>query len=349
MQISLRRLQLRQYFSQRLSSAVVLLGVTACSGSYPQSTLNPASDFGVSIDNLFTGIFWWAVFVFVVVEGLLIITIVRFRARPGRPKPKFIHGHTALEIGWTLAPAVILVFIAVPTIQTIFRHDGTAPDDALQVEVVGHQWWWEFKYPEYGIVTATELHVPRGRPVALTMTSADVIHSFWIPRLGGKRDVILNRVTRLAFTPDSVGVFMGQCAEFCGESHANMRATVVVDDAADFAAWIASQQTPPTPVDSLSPLAQRGAGVFTERREPASNSCIACHAIDGVSFGVLGPNLTHLDSRARIAGGIIENNAMGLRRWLSDPPGAKPGSLMPNVSLTEAEIDALVAYLQSLQ
>jgi len=137
MQISLRRLQLRQYFSQRLLSAVVLLGVTACSGSYPQSTLNPASDFGVSIDNLFTGIFWWAVFVFVVVEGLLIITIVRFRARPGRPKPKFIHGHTALEIGWTLAPAVILVFIAVPTIQTIFRHDGTAPDDALQVEVVG--------------------------------------------------------------------------------------------------------------------------------------------------------------------------------------------------------------------
>ena len=142
-----------------------MLGVTACSGSYPQSTLNPASDFGVSIDNLFTGIFWWAVFVFVVVEGLLIITIVRFRARPGRPKPKFIHGHTALEIGWTLAPAVILVFIAVPTIQTIFRHDGTAPDDALQVEVVGHQWWWEFKYPEYGIVTATELHVARGRPV----------------------------------------------------------------------------------------------------------------------------------------------------------------------------------------
>lgn len=330
------------------SGALAGLAGAACSGPYPQSTLDPVSEFGAAIDNLFVGIFWWAVVVFVVVEGLLLFTIIKFRAQPGRPKPKFIHGHTLLEITWTLAPAVILVLIAVPTIRTIFEHDGSAPDNALVVEVVGHQWWWEYRYPEYGIVTATEMHIPRGRPIALEMTSADVIHSFWIPRLGGKRDVLMGRVSRLAFTADSTGRFLGQCAEFCGESHANMRTTVVVEELAEFEAWVAGQTTTPSPIDSLSPLERRGAEEFTRVRDPASNSCMVCHAVAGVSFGVLGPNLTHLASRRTIAGGILESGEEGLRRWLRDPPGAKPGSLMPRIDLTEEEIDALVAYLRAL-
>ena len=199
------------------------LGALGCAGEFPQSTLHPASDFAGQLDALFRGIFWWALGVFVVVEGLLLYAIIRFRRREGGPEPRQLHGHTALEIGWTIAPAIILVFIAVPTIRTIFASTGEAPPGALRVEVIWHQWWWEFRYPELGITTANELHLPVGRPVALEMTTADVIHSFWLPRLAGKRDVIAGRVNRLAFTPDSTGIFLGQCAEYCGESHANMR------------------------------------------------------------------------------------------------------------------------------
>ncbi|MFQ5550736.1 MAG: cytochrome c oxidase subunit II [Gemmatimonadales bacterium] len=336
----------------RLTYVVILLislGLAGCSGEFPQTVFEPTSDFGRSVDTLFRNIIWWALFVFVVVEGVLLYTIVRFRAKPGAPAPKHIHGHTALEIAWTLAPAFILVFIAVPTIRTIFEFDGTPAPGALEIEVIGHQWWWEYRYPEYGITTASEMHLPQGRPIALKMTSADVIHAFWVPRLGGKRDVIMGHTTRLAFTVDSTGVYMGQCAEFCGESHANMRLSVSVDSLDDFAAWVAGQQAPPVTLDTSDQLLARGAAAFQQVRDPASNSCVACHTISGISFGVLGPNLTHLASRNSLAGGILPNDADGLRRWLADPSAEKPGSLMPNIDLTSGEIDALVAYLQSLR
>ncbi len=328
--------------------------LSGCSGPFPQSTLHPTSGLSSDLAELYGTIFWWAVFVFVVVEALLLYTVFRYRARPGRAgEPKHIHGHTALEIAWTLAPVVILVFIAVPTVQTIFKVDGTPEPGAIEIEVTGHQWWWEYNYPQYGIVTANELHIPVGRPVALVMTSADVIHSFWAPRLAGKRDLIPGRITRLAFTPDSVGVYMGQCAEFCGESHANMRLRVFVDPPADFEAWVAREQTRPPPVDSLAGLARRGAEEFTRIREPATHSCIICHTIEGVSGGLNGPNLTHVGSRTTIAGGILPNTPEGLRRWLRSPVGEKPGDLpgrsMPTIDLTEEEIDALVAYLRSLR
>jgi cytochrome c oxidase subunit 2 len=199
-----------------------------------------------------------------------------------------------------------------------------------------------------GIVTANELHVPQGRTVALAMTSADVIHSFWAPRLGGKRDVMPGRTTRIAFRADSVGDFPGQCAEFCGESHANMRLRLVVDAPAEFDAWVGRQKTPPPPADSLAGRARAGADAFRRVRQPANHSCVACHAIEGVSFGVLGPNLTHVAARSTIAGGIVPNTTEGLTRWLRDPPGEKPGSLMPRIELTDEEIAALVAYLQRL-
>jgi cytochrome c oxidase subunit 2 len=323
---------------------LITLGAMACTGHYPQSTLHPTSDFAAEVDGLFRSIFWWAVLVFVVVETLLVVAILRFRQRAGAPAPKQTHGHTVLEIGWTIAPALILVFIAVPTIRSIFRTTGAAPAGALRIEVIGHQWWWEFRYPELGITTANELHVPIGRAVALEMTTADVIHSFWAPRLGGKRDVIAGRVNRISFTADSVGEFLGQCAEYCGESHANMRLRVMARSAADFQAWVARQTGGPAPLDSGS-LAWRGREVF------ARSACIGCHVMEDVpaARSPIGPNLSHVGSRTTIAAGLFPNDAEHLRRWVADAPAMKPGSRMPPMVLSDPDLDAIVAYLQSRQ
>ena len=316
--------------------AAILLAVAGCGGPFPQTTLAPRSDLGVTVDTLFTSIFWWAVVVFVIVEGLLLFVIIRYRHRAGGGKPSALHGHTALEIGWTLAPALILVFIAVPTMRTIFATAARAPEGALRVEVVGHQWWWEFRYPDLGVLTANELHLPRGRPVQLEMTSADVIHSFWAPGLGGKRDLTPGRVTRIAFTADSLGEVAGQCAEFCGASHANMRLRVFVQSDSAFQAWVAHQR---------EPAAVPAPPAF------AHGACIACHTIAGVpqARGTVGPNLTHVGSRATLAGATLPNTAEWLRRWIADAPSLKPGSLMPAMPLPDDQLAALVAYLQSLQ
>lgn len=281
---------------------------------------------------------------FVVVEALLLIVVFRFRHREGRPPPQPLHGHTLLEIAWTLAPAVILVFVAVPTVRTIFATAGEAPPGALKVEVIGHQWWWEYKYPELGIVTANEMHVPAGQPVQVSITSADVIHSFWAPALGGKRDAIPGRVNRIAFRADSAGDYPGQCAEFCGPSHANMRLRVLVDSAAAFRAWVSREQGRPAEPAKAS-LAERGRAVF------AHNACIGCHAIPGISAGVIGPSLGHVGSRTTIAGGLFPNDSAHLARWIADAPSLKPGALMTRMQppLTDADIAALIAYLQGLR
>ena len=320
------------------------LALSACAGPFPQSTLSPHSDFGRSIDQLFTDIFWWAVFVFVVVELLLVVTIIRFRHREGRPAPKATHGHTLLEIAWTLAPAVILVFVAVPTVRTVFTTAGDAPADALQVEVIGHQWWWEYRYPGLGITTANELHVPVHQPVAVSITGADVIHSFWIPALGGKRDAIPGHVNRIAFRADTVGDYWGQCAEFCGASHANMRLRVLVDSDSSFRAWVKSEQEGPSAPPRGS-LAEQGRAIY------ARSACIGCHTIQGVSPGLIGPNLTHVGSRSTVAGGIFPNDSAHLASWIADAPSLKPGAIMTRMKppLTDADIAALVAYLESLK
>ena len=322
--------------------------VSACGGGpFPQSTLHPTSDTGEAIDALYRNIFWWALLVFVVVETALVFTIMRFRRRPGLGEARQIHGNTLVEITWTLAPAAIIAAIAVPTIRTIFAVRGTAPADALQVEVVGHQWWWEYRYPQLGIVTANELHLPQGRPAALTISSADVIHSFWAPKLSGKRDAMPGRTTHLVFTPDSVGTYLGQCAEFCGESHANMRLRVIVEPSGAFATWVAQQTASASPVDSSEALVLAGEAAFKRIREPAAHSCVVCHTIAGVSGGIAGPSLSHVGSRTTIAAGILPADSAGLARWLRDPMKEKPGSLMPKIDLTDDETAALVAYLQS--
>src|SRR5439155_1233225 len=227
------------------------------------------------------------------------------RQREGGPPPKPTHGHTLLEIGWTLAPAVILVFVAVPTVRTIFATAGEAPRHALQVEVIGHQWWWEYRYPDLGIVTAGEMHVPVGKPVQVSITSADVIHSFWAPALGGKRDAIAGHVNRIAFRADSVGDYLGQCVEFCGASHANMRLRVVVDGDSAFQAWAVAEKAGPATPEKGS-LAEHGKEVFSR------SACIGCHTIQGVSPGVIGPNLTHVGSRATIASGVFPSDSAHL-------------------------------------
>ena len=320
----------------------LLLALAGCGGPFPQTTLAPKSDFGIAIDALFTDIFWWAVVVFVVVEGLLLFAVVRYRARAGAREPKPLHGHTALEIGWTLAPALILVFIAVPTMRTIFATAGHAPEGALRVEVVGHQWWWEYRYPGLGITTVNELHLPVGTAVQLDMTSADVIHSFWVPGLGGKRDLTQGRTSRIAFRPDSVGEYWGQCAEFCGASHANMRLRVFVQPDSAFNAWVAQQRATPGPAARGSP-AERGRQVF------ARSACLGCHTIAGVSRGTVGPNLTHVGSRTTIAAGLFPNTPEYLRRWIANAPSLKPGAQMTPQGLSDDDLTAVVAYLQSLR
>lgn len=323
-----------------LTLATISLG--ACGGPFPQSALDPASDFAWKLQDLFEGIFFWAVVVFVLVEGALIVAILRFRERPGGPEPKATHGNTLLEISWTLAPAIILVLIAIPTIKTIWDVDRPARGESLVVEAVGHQWWWEFRYPDLGIVTANELHIPVGQQIDVRLTSADVIHSFWFPRLGGKRDVIPGHETQIWFTADSAGLYLGQCAEFCGLSHALMKMELVAESPADFEAWVEGQLADAVVTDSVS---------FAEGTQAfMRGGCIACHRVRGtVAQGVIGPDLTHVGSRRRIAGGILDNTPENMERWIRDSRGVKPGSLMIVPELDDETVSRIVEYLQGLK
>ena len=314
-----------------------------CGAEYPQSALHPASDFALRLNDLFMQIFWWATGVFVLVEAALLYTLFRWREEPGRGRPKEVHGHVLMEVGWTLAPALILVAIAIPTIRTIFIVDRPPTDsDALVVEVTGRQWWWEFSYPELGIVTANEAHIPVGRVVDLRLRSADVVHSFWVPRLGGKRDLVPGRENQLWFRPDSVGVFRGQCAEYCGTAHALMGMRVIVDSADDFDAWVAANRA--------NASAPGDAEARDGRRVFLANACVSCHEIRGTAArGQLGPDLTHFGSRLTIGAGILDNNRANLVRWIASTRHVKPGSLMPEVKLSEQQVQQLAAYLLGLR
>jgi len=335
--------RVKSYRQATLTVLGLVLLLTACGQEYPQSTLAPLSDASQVIQDLFVSIFWWAVVVFIIVEGLLIVAVWRFRDRGDGKTPTPVHGHTLMEIGWTLAPAVILVLIAVPTIRAVWILDLPSPDpDALEIEVIGHQWWWEFRYPDFDIVTANELHVPVGRTVSVSLESADVIHSFWFPRAAGKRDVVPGHRNELWFKVDSAGTYPGACAEFCGESHALMLMRLVAEDTQDFEAWVQRMREPS--VEPTAPLALEGRDLFL------SSACIACHRIEGTSAqGAVGPDLTHVGSRQTIAAGVLENTPEEMARWLRAPEAVKPGVLMPNQNLTEEQIEKLVAYLSSLQ
>jgi cytochrome c oxidase subunit 2 len=233
---------------------VALLALSACSRTFPNSVFHNRTDFNRdAVGYLFNLIIWLGVIVFVLVEGLLVWTMIKYRSRPGRGEPEHVHGNTTLEIAWTIIPALVLLWIAIPTVRTIFRTEAPAPANALQVQVIGHQWWWEFRYPQYKVVTANELYLPLGRTVNFRLTTADVIHSFWIPALAGKRDVVhqdlpqdSSHANYIWFTPDSTTekAFNGVCAEYCGTSHANMRFRAFVVSPAEFESWAQYQATP---------------------------------------------------------------------------------------------------------
>lgn len=319
-------------------SLSALIGVAGC--GFQDATVRPVSDFGRASLEIYTTVFWWMLGIFVVVELLLIFALFRYRRREADSEvPEQVHGHTWLEVGWTLAPALILLVIAIPTIRTVFRQQAPPPVESrpLQVTAIGHQWWWEFDYPDLGFSTANELHVPRGRTVHLTLVSADVIHSFWIPRLGGKRDLNPGTENRIIFTADSVGVYDGQCAEFCGTSHANMRMKLFIDEPTAFEEWARVQSQPARP-DSA------GYQTFL------ASGCAACHAIDGTAAqGSVGPDLTHVGSRATIAAGMFPNRSEWVAAWLRNPDSMKPGALMPDLNLGEERVATLVRMLEGLQ
>lgn len=310
---------------------------------YPQNIFERKSEFAIELDDLFYGLLIAAGFVFVTVEGALIYAAVRYRRRDGDRLPPQTHGNTTLEILWTAAPAVVLAIVLFFSTRTIFATQAPAPADSMQINVIGHRFWWEFQYPDLGVVTANEVHMPIGQTVNFAMRSADVIHSFWIPALGGKRDVLPSHTNYLWWTPNATGTFPGQCAELCGQSHAQMRARALVQTPEDFEGWVAQQRQPAVTPPPGSPAAL-GADLFQQR------GCAACHTVSGTAAaGKVGPDLTHFGSRTTVAAGVLESTPENIAAWLADPPKIKPDSAMPKLGLSPEDTTALVAYLQALK
>jgi len=311
------------------------------------STLLPASDEAGSINFLFMMILVLAGIVFVVVEGALIFTVFKFRNRPPETALQ-IHGDTKLEIAWTAAPALILFVIMGFTLRTMSEVRGPATGQVLTVKAIGHQFWWEFRYPNQNVVTASELVVPVNTTIEVALESVDVEHGFWAPELFGKVDAIPGYTTRVRFTPTSVGrgEYGGQCTQYCGTQHAQMRFSVLVKTQAEFDAWVAAQQQPAPAAETLAGDVKAGYDAFLNPQ----NACVACHQIDGTTAaGQIGPNLTHVGSRAHLAGGILANTPANLAAWLRGPQDVKPGNKMVIRKLDDATINSLVAYLTSLK
>jgi len=286
--------------------------------------------------------------IFLVVGGLLAYAIVRYRWRPGDDdrEPPQVYGSNPIELAWTTLPVLIVFVLILITGRTIYTVEAAPqPPDALQVRVIGHQWWWEFRYPSLGIVTANELHVPvsdpaHPRPTFLTLESADVAHSFWVPRLAGKTDVIPNRRNRMWIDPHQAGTYLGQCGEFCGSEHALMLIRVVAQPPAQFAQWVAAQQRPAL----RDPATAAGRELFLH------TACVNCHTVRGTpAAGRFGPDLTHLMSRATIGAGAALNSPAHLQVWVDNPATIKPDVLMPAMNLSPADLNQVVAYLASLR
>jgi cytochrome c oxidase subunit 2 len=346
--------------------ALVAFLLTACADT-PQNGLSPAGIYARRADNLFSKVFIIAVIVFVLVEGAIVFFLVKYRERTGTEAPVQLHGHTRAEAIWTIIPAVILAGIAIPTVKLIFDFAKAPPaSNRIDVCVTGHQWWWQYVYdtkcpapgtpgPEGTVTTANELHIPVGKPVYLTLNSIDVIHSFWAPKLNGKQDVNPGHTNHLTLEADAPGTYFGQCSQFCGKSHANMRLRVIAQTQSDYDAWVAAQKQP-APKPDAGTLAAQGLDLFVHGRNnsgkfPGGGACATCHTIGGVegAVGITGPNLTHVYSRQAFAGDTLDMNPENLRLWLTNPLKEKPGSVMPNLGLSNDEITALVAYLQTLR
>ena len=278
-----------------------------------------------------------ALLVFIGVEGALVYAIWRYRAsRNVAGEPATFEQNRRLEIAWTAAPALILAVVFVLTLGAMAEINGAGVAPSMRIAATGHQWWWEFSYG--GTKTANELHIPIDTPIDLELTSADVIHSFWVPELGPKMDMLPGTTNRLRLFARRAGSYDGQCAEFCGVEHAWMRIRVVAQSQVEFDQWLAAQGSPAA--------TQGGAG----ERVLVSNICVNCHTIRGTAAaGTAGPDLTHVAARVTIGAGVLPNDVARMRAWLADPQRYKPGALMPRVPLSDADLDALAAYLGSLR
>jgi cytochrome c oxidase subunit 2 len=329
------------------AAAALALVATGCAETR-QNFLNPEGEVARQQDRLWDPVFFIAGIFFFLVLGLVVFVAVRYREKDPDFVPKQLHGNARLELGWTILPALILLGVGIFTVATVIdisrRPEGP---DVVAVTVTGHQWWWEYEYPELGVVTANEMHIPVDTEVDVRLESADVIHSFWPPKLAGKVDVIPGRTNYMKFEADEPGIYYGQCTEYCGLSHANMRLRVYVHEKAEFDEWVASQKAAAvTPAEGTA--AGEGRTLFRTK------GCAGCHTIAGFAAGEVGPDLTHFAARDTFAGAIFDRNDTNLRRWLRDPPAEKPmdpgNNLgMPNLNLTDAEINSLIAYLNTLK
>jgi len=347
----------------RLARLSALVGVavltTSCAlidADSKLTTFEPAGPNAQRIDNLFWLVFWIATLVFLLVFGAIILIVFVFRDRgAGQDRePRQTHGSTKLEVAWTIIPALILAGIAIPTIPAVFDLTG-CEEDSMRVEVIGHQWWFEYRYPDSGVETANVLVIPVDEEVCAEMTSDDVLHNFWIPALHGKRYLVPGQTTILPLQASETGEFWGHCAEFCGLSHSLMRARVQVVERTQFDSWVAAQLEP-------AALPSEGTPEYEGYQIYLARQCVQCHTVrfeDESASNIVppeafnGPDLTHFGSRAVFAGASLpedgESKEVALKRWLADPPNVKPGSFMPYLALTEQEIDALILWLESNQ
>jgi cytochrome c oxidase subunit 2 len=358
--------RVRRLRAAAIPAAFVFLA--SCAKDAPQDTFDVDGPIAQKIDNLQVPVFMVAGLVGVLVMTLLVLTIVKHRHRPGRPEPIQVHGNTKLEFGWTAVPALLLVGVAFPTVFTIFDLSKEPKKNVLPVEVYGHMWWWEYRYPTLGISTANELHIPTNTDVLLSLHSVEpglppgpgqevaqgVIHSFWVPKLAGKQDVVPGRVNKLTIKATKEDTYLGQCAEYCNLAHADMRLRVISMDQPRFDQWVTEQKAPITPPTSGD--AKAGYDLFKGK-----GTCVACHSMGGIEGAVsrVGPNLTHLMSRKTFAGATFEITPENLRDWIRNPSAMKPmrpekGTGMPNLvdgppNLTLAEVDQLVAFLLTLK
>jgi cytochrome c oxidase subunit 2 len=353
---------------RRLRRISLLAGLTAvlaaCSNDNGQNSLDPKGPYAEKINNLFIPILILAIAIGIAVLTATVVFAFKFRHREGKPdNPKQIHGSTPLEIGWTIVPALILAVVAVPTIATIFdlAKKPTGPD-VLQVTVSGKQWWWEFELGKQpmntkNVVTSTELHIPVGTKVYLAEKSDNVIHSFWVPELNGKKDVMPGRVNHNTIQADKPGTFLGACAEYCGLSHADMRFRVIAQPMAEWKQWLADQQAGP---------AQPWVGKI-QQLTATKYGCTNCHVLNDSTKATNAPNLTHLASRSTFAGGTYELNRKNVTNWIMNAPGmiamaSKNCRLPPPATcvgmpsftkntpkglpvMTKADADTIVTYL----
>jgi len=334
-----------------LPACLLLLSCRFASASSPTSIFDPAATPAHSIFTLSMLVLSVTLAIFLIVAGLLVYALIRFRQRPSdsEHEPAQIYGSNQIELSWTVIPILIVVMLFLTTTRVVWETEAAnKPAAAVDVIVIGHQFWWEYRYPKLGIVTANELHIPTSdprnpSPTYLEMSSADVSHSFWIPRLAGKMDLIPNRKNTMWVDPPEAGLYLGQCAQYCGTQHAKMLLRVQADSPSDFAAWVKKQQQIPAREIVGNPLAQEGRATFLR------TACMSCHTVAGTSAnGRFGPDLTHLADRDTIGSGPIKNTPENLRKWIADPNEMKPGSLMPSMHLNDHDLDTITAYLTTL-